>query len=273
MKPSRTGAGAELCAGLTTATARTILGVDTDPRGLAPQMAQRIARAVHLGLIPDGGRLPPEAQLSEQLGVATATLREALAILRAEGLVVTRRGRAGGTFARAPREDGHDTLLRRLAGVTMLDLRELGDHRRAISGTSAALAAERALPADMSQLRRRLERLASAPTAADYHRCETLFSIELTLAAQSPRLTREELRLRSELGDLCWARTTDAERDAATASRHGLVRTIGRGDRDGARAIAEAQVAEETRRLLELRLELYGTASAQQARATIGDAG
>src|SRR4051794_24590495 len=99
---------ARLGVGLTTATARTILGT-AQPSGRAEQVAQRLGEAIRLGLILDGERLPPEIQLSEQLGVATVTLREALAALRKEGLIVTRRGRGGGTFVRSPQPELPDS--------------------------------------------------------------------------------------------------------------------------------------------------------------------
>ena len=41
-----------------------------------------------------------------QLGVSTVTLREAPSALRQEGLVVTKRGRSGGTFVCAPSDTG-----------------------------------------------------------------------------------------------------------------------------------------------------------------------
>ncbi|MFL6052127.1 MAG: FadR/GntR family transcriptional regulator [Actinoallomurus sp.] len=100
-------------AGLTTAALRAVTRSGPGQYGLSEQIAQGLAGAIRLGLIPDGERLPPEVRLSEQLRVSTVTLREALSVLRTQGLVVTRRGRSGGTFARAP-DDEPGLLLRRL---------------------------------------------------------------------------------------------------------------------------------------------------------------
>ena len=69
-------AHATLGVGLTTATARTILGIGPTS-GRAEQVAQRLGEAIRLGLILDGERLPSEVQLAEQLGIATVTLRAA----------------------------------------------------------------------------------------------------------------------------------------------------------------------------------------------------
>lgn len=48
-----------------------------------------------------GDKLPPERELVERFGVARMTIRHALDMLQAEGLIERRRGRSGGTFIRA----------------------------------------------------------------------------------------------------------------------------------------------------------------------------
>ena len=49
----------------------------------ADEVVQRIAEAIHLGLLNDGEQLPVEVELARQFGVAPMTVREALAELRA----------------------------------------------------------------------------------------------------------------------------------------------------------------------------------------------
>ncbi|HEY4021876.1 MAG TPA: GntR family transcriptional regulator [Pseudonocardiaceae bacterium] len=243
--------------GLTTAAARVIMGSGTEPVGRADQVAQRLGRAIRLGLILDGERLPSEIQLSEQLGIANVTLREALATLREQGLVLTRRGRAGGTFVRAPLDADPGALPGRLAALSTQDIRELADHRTAISTTVADLAAQRSLPDEVDDLHRQVERLRAARTPSERRRADTQFTILLASAAQSSRLTTEAIRLLAEIGDLLWLRLSPAEHDAAVRVRFRLVDAIGKRQRARAREAAEQQVAADTRRLLELRLALY----------------
>jgi len=246
---------ARLDVGLTTATARTILGSGQIP-GRAEQVAQRLGEAIRLGLILDGERLPSEVQLSEQLGIATVTLREALAALREQGLIVTRRGRGGGTFARSPQVELPDSPPWRLLDFSTHDIRELGDHRAAISGMAAQLAAQRALPEEIANLYRQVERLRAATTASHRRRADTQFTIEVAAAAQSSRLAREELALRAEVGDLLWLERSDADHEASVRSRAELVDAIRRSDPQRSRELAEHHVATDTRRLLAARLEL-----------------
>jgi len=234
---------------------RTILAPLDDASGRADLVARRLSEAIRLGLILDGERLPPEARLAEQLGVSTVTLREALAVLREQGLVTTRRGRGGGTFVRAP-ADHAGGLVQRLRRFSTHELRDLGDHRGAVSGTAARLAAERALPGEVENLARQVERLRVAATTSERRRADTQFTIEVAAAAQSPRLTREELRLRAEVGDLLWLQLDEADHLVSVQARSSLVEAIERRAALRARELAERHVAEDTARLVQLRLRI-----------------
>ena len=248
--------------GLTTATARAILGPDAGTTGRAEHVAGRLGEAIRLGLLLDGERLPAEPQLAEQFGVATVTLREALAVLRSQGLVVTRRGRGGGSFVRLAPAAPSDQLPDRLRRLSTQDIRELGDERGAVSGTAAHLAAQRALPDEVEGLRHQAQRLRSATSASERRRADTQFTIEVAAAAQSSRLTAEEIRLRAEIGDLLWLHLSDADHAASVRSRLKLVDAIGRRNARRARALAEQHVAADTERLLRLRLTLPDPLSA-----------
>jgi GntR family transcriptional regulator len=62
------------------------------------RVADELRRRILAGAIPPGALLPSEPDLINEFGVSRGTIREALALLRAEGLVVTEHGR--GTYAR-----------------------------------------------------------------------------------------------------------------------------------------------------------------------------
>ena len=242
--------------GLTTVAARTILAPPAEPSGRVDMVEHRLSQAIRLGLILDGEQLPPETKLAEQLGVSTVTLREALAVLRQQGLITTRRGRGGGTFVQAP-ADLVQRLVQRLRQFTTQELRDLGDHRSAVSGMAARLAAERALPEEVQSLTRQVERLRAAGTTSERRRADTQFNIEVAAAAQSPRLTREELRLRAEVGDLLWLQLDENDHQASVAARAELVEAISRREPLRARELAEQHVSTDTARMLQLRLRLY----------------
>ncbi|HEY6791073.1 MAG TPA: GntR family transcriptional regulator [Trebonia sp.] len=265
--------------GLTTAAARAVLSRTTTAGGLAAgavsglagQVAQRLREAIQLGILLDGERLPPEAKLAEQLGVSTVTLREALAVLREQGLVTTRRGRGGGTFVTAA--DLDSALGHRLRELSVAQVRDLGDHRGAISAMTARLAAQRALPAEVAGLAIQLDRLRTARGASDRRRAAQQFSVAVAAAAQSPRLLAEELRLSAEVGDLLWLQASEDDHRAAVAVRARLVAAIERHDGVAAADVAHQQVAAETARLARLRLNAYLSAPGQTAPGQAAPAG
>lgn len=67
-------------------------------------VVEQLRREILLGLITPGQALPAERQLAQLLSVGRATVQSAIAVLRQEGLVETRRGRGGGTFVTAATE-------------------------------------------------------------------------------------------------------------------------------------------------------------------------
>jgi len=65
-------------------------------------LAGELREAILKGELESGSQLPIEGDLATRYGVGRSTVREALRILLAEGLVVTIRGMNGGTFVVRP---------------------------------------------------------------------------------------------------------------------------------------------------------------------------
>jgi GntR family transcriptional regulator len=64
---------------------------------VADQVARDLAEEITSGQIRPDSRLPGEAELAAQYGVARVTVRRAIAKLREQGLVVTVHGRGSFT--------------------------------------------------------------------------------------------------------------------------------------------------------------------------------
>src|SRR6266567_3625693 len=62
------------------------------PRSLTGELVARLTDDITSGKIPPGSRLPTEQELSAATGVSRTVVREAVAALRADGLVITRQG-------------------------------------------------------------------------------------------------------------------------------------------------------------------------------------
>lgn len=218
-------------------------------------VARRLTDAIALGLLPDGEQLPGELDLAGLFRVSTVTIREALSSLRHQGLIVTKRGRGGGSFVRASRDVAVGLATERLARLSLVDLRDLGDVYAAVAGSCAALAARRSSPEDLDRLRRVADQLATAPDAGARRRADAHFNIEVAVAAQSPRLYREEVDLQAEVGTLLWLALGDDHSHAeVVTSSQALVDAVAARDQQAARTAAEGRVADATVRLIDFKL-------------------
>ena len=223
----------------------------------ADEVARRISEAVGLGLIADGEQLPSEVALSGALNVSTVTLREALTVLRQKGLVETRRGRGGGSFVRAPVDPSVPRLRTLLRDTGAHELREIGDMQLAVSGKAARLAASRASEDQLARLRGLIGQLAGAHTAGERRRADGRFHIEVAAAAQSARLTRQEIDLQSEIGELLWIPFGEAvAHQDAVAQHHAILTAVEEGDGSLARARAEEHAESGVSRLIEFHHQL-----------------
>ena len=99
------------------------------------------------GRLGPGDKLPNEVELSRQLGVSRATLREAIRTLTAQGVLEVRRGK--GTFvASRAAEDFGCSRLERVRG----QLRDLFELRSIFEPQAARLACRRAGPEELADI-------------------------------------------------------------------------------------------------------------------------
>ncbi|AWT46476.1 MULTISPECIES: FadR/GntR family transcriptional regulator [Streptomyces] len=237
--------------------ARRAIFAPVDNLARVEAVVHRLGDAIELGLLADGEQLPGESELAGLLGVSTVTLREALMALRQQGLVTTRRGRGGGSFVSQPAVPAEERLKARLRGWSTEELRDLGDHWAALSGAAARLAADRTAPEDLRPLRRTVEELTRAGDAAARSRVYGRFHVELAAAAQSARLTREQVTLQTEIGALpCLVLSDDAYREEVAERQRAVISAVQDGAHDSAGALAERCVRESTARLIAVRLAL-----------------
>ena len=113
---------------------------DNRPANLAEQVMARLSADIRGGRLAPGARLPTEQALTAELGVSRTVVREAVAALRADGLIVTRRG--SGAYVADPAAGPFRIAASRAAALSdVLDVMEL---RLAVEVEAAASAAERA---------------------------------------------------------------------------------------------------------------------------------
>jgi GntR family transcriptional repressor for pyruvate dehydrogenase complex len=155
---------------------------------LSEEVHADIAARIRAGALALGARLPSEALLAEEFAVSRAVVREAVASLKAEGLVVTRQG--AGSFVATQKRVLHfkDILAADSHRQQLLQTFEL---RSVIEGPVAALAAQRRSDADLAAMAACLERMDAAIAAGEdgaVH--DDAFHEAIAAAAHNPYLLR-----------------------------------------------------------------------------------
>jgi len=120
------------------------------------QVAGWFAREIRSGRLPSGERLPTEQELIGQFKVSRTVIREAMASLRSEGLVVSRQG--SGVFV----ADHSATSTFRIISDevrSLLDVQNVLQLRLAVEVEAVGIAAEKRTDADLAQMSQFLEKI------------------------------------------------------------------------------------------------------------------
>ena len=229
----------------------------------ADAIVARISKAVGLGLIKVGERLPPEAALSNMFGVGGATLREALAELREQGVVETRRGRSGGTFVINQPLAKTDSIRAWFLSTSIAEIRDIGDEHSAISAATVRLACERGEAHDLDRLQELGRALVLAATPEVRASADSRFHVELAISAQSPTLANAEIRLQEETVQQLWTPLTAAfDPEAAAADHMELVRAVAQDRPEKAQQLVLEHVKRNISHLIDTKLALcYASSS------------
>ena len=125
------------------------------PKRLADDVVRRVRALIEEQNLEAGMRLPAERQLAAQLGVSRNSLREALAMLVNEGVLLSRRG--GGTFVRWQHEQWSEQNIVQPLKTLLADDPDYSfdilEARHAIEASTAWHAAMRATEAEKEKIR------------------------------------------------------------------------------------------------------------------------
>lgn len=130
--------------------ADTLLRPVQPTRSLSAEVCNRLAEEITSGKLKGGEKLPSEQEMMTAMGVSRTVIREAVAALRARGLVVTRQG--AGAFvnpdpSRQPYVIDPDGLGSLTGVIEVLEL------RMAVEAEAAAIASERATAQQLDDIR------------------------------------------------------------------------------------------------------------------------
>src|ERR1700719_5014257 len=111
------------------------------PKSLSAEVVDRLAEQIISGKLPAGAKLPSEQEMMRGMGVSRTVVREAVAALRARGLVITRQG--AGAFV--DRDTSRQPYVIDPEGLGSLDsVLDILELRMAVETEAAAIASERA---------------------------------------------------------------------------------------------------------------------------------
>lgn len=153
----------------------------------AEAVADRLKRAIHLGMFREGERLPAERKLAARLGVSRVTLRAALHVLQGAGYVTTSRGARGGSEVIAAA--GTTPALRRAGLLERIDeVARVIEFRAVIETGAAELAAGRRDEADLRRLELAVDELEAVNDVSGLRRADARFHLAVAQAAGNPML-------------------------------------------------------------------------------------
>jgi GntR family transcriptional repressor for pyruvate dehydrogenase complex len=188
-----------------------------------------------------GCTLPPERDLAERMGVSRATLREAIAALRAADFVSTTRGRGGGTMVsyrpKKPSSRGARALVPRSA-----ELRDTLVFRRVVEPGACHVAASLSL----SPQRRELlvaahEEVLAAAGPAEHRQADSRFHLALAAVTDSPQTVRAVTAVQADLHDMLVAiPVLDVNIEHSGRQHRRILDAVLKGDATRARRVMES---------------------------------
>ncbi len=159
-----------------------------DPRLSRPvQVAEAIKDWVVEQGLHAGDRLPSEPELIERFSMAKGTIREAMRILEAQGLIKTRTGPGGGSFVHEVSKERARALLGNYFYFKNLTIADIYQLRRALEPELAASLAGNLSDEVLGQLEDRIATYSSPAKTVDEEREQHVGSLKFhaLLAAQS----------------------------------------------------------------------------------------
>jgi DNA-binding FadR family transcriptional regulator len=225
----------------------TFCPVAVKPRSAADQITAQLRDALIAGRLRAGDRLAPEPELAAGFGVSRATVREAIKVLRTQGVVRTSRGAKGGHFVSRPETNALAQSVSETYGLWFdagdVSIAEIDEAREVVEHACVRLAAARRTPAALTEMAEILARTADPSTPLseflaldiDFHQAIARAAgnrlLELPMTAIHIVRPRTNQFLRHH------------DRDAVLAQHHLILEAIAAGDPDGADRAFGAHIA------------------------------
>jgi len=211
------------------------------PLRLSEEVGGDLQRRISRGELKPGDRLPTEKALGEAFGVSRAVVREAIARLKADGLIETRQG-SGAFVVDAPK--AINLRFWKGVGSEMDELRDIFELRAMVEGAVAELAAQRRNKRDLNVMSRHLREMDEAMAGGhDGTEADDNFHIAMARATHNSYVSRLVEFLGRHFSDsrkLSWhgTRRELAHPQEAQREHRALFEAIALGDAEAARRCA-----------------------------------
>ncbi|HRL50680.1 MAG TPA: FCD domain-containing protein [Propioniciclava sp.] len=188
------------------------------------------------GHVAPGTRLPNERELASRLGASRSAVREAMKVLRAQGVIVTLPGAAGGTRVASEPGDAFGHMLKLHVALDTISNRELTHTRMVLERASAEVAAEQPDETALAELDGLVAQMIDTPALA-FNDLDTAFHLTMARMGHN-RLVRDlTVAIRETVTSLLLAAEHvapdwDTLRDELTAEHRAIVEAIRAGDVD-----------------------------------------
>ena len=241
----------------------------TRPLRLSEEVSGDLQRRIANGELKPGDRLPTEKALGDAFGVSRAVVREAIARLKADGLIETRQG-SGAFVAEAPKTI--NLRFWRGDGPELNELRDIFELRVMVESAVAELAARRRNKKDVKLMDAQLRAMDVALTEGlDGTEADDNFHIAMARATHNPYVSRLVEFLGRHFSDsrkLSWQGTRRELAHPVEAQREhrALFEAVAAGDAEAARRSAQDHLRGTAGRFgIKLALDLEPTATPDAA--------
>lgn len=188
-------------------------------------LAAQLRRMIVEGVVPPGSYLPNERTLVAESGLSRTSVRDALRILEAEGLISTKVGRTGGSMVTRPQRDLLARSLELFVRTHDIRLDALLECRVAIEPTLARLAARDRTPAQLAEMEAlHLRFAASGEDVAEYKVVNLEWHLAIARASgNEPLIALMEAVAEPVRDAMDYANVTTPERRAVAIQAHARI--------------------------------------------------
>jgi DNA-binding FadR family transcriptional regulator len=210
-------------------------------------VARKLVSEIRRRRLRPGTQLDSEHRMVEELGVARATVREALRFLELQGALRIKAGPGGGPVVRVPGADHLASVLSLHLQFADASFSAVVDARRAIYPVLASQAAENASHEDIATLHESIARMHRCIRDPELFREEARCFMSLVATASGNRVLALLVGALHRMSDGAGAEWDEKDRRSALRSYEKATGAIESGEADEARSIMEKSLAAAAR--------------------------